>query len=962
MVFAEDVANTNKVSNDIIGGHPVTMFENRYIRKNGSIVPILWSARWDDDTKMMYCIAKDATEKKRLEKALIDERQQFYNLFLQAPTSIGVLKGPNHVFDMANPLYLQLIGRNNIIGKPVTEVLPEAESQGFISLLDEVYKTGKTFTAKEMLVKLDINGDGQLVNCYLNFIYQAYKDTEGNVVGIFFFIIDVTEQVLSRKIIENSENRFRQIVETAQEGIWMIDEHNLTNFVNPKICEMLGYRVDEMMGKAIQDFMNEEDRETSYQQIERRKNGISENYELRLITKTGQELCTYVSTNGIFGSEGNYKGALAMITDITERKAIEESNLFKAEILKNIGQSVVCIDLNGIITYCNKASEKTFGWTAEEQIGAHIMDRGPADEEKEMAMAGFNELFQGKSSAGELTMKRKDGTTFIADVTDTPLLDKNHKQTGVIGIATDITERKKAENILRKQTEELLIANEQQKAILNALPPHIALLNNNGNIFEVNDSWVKFGKENGAKEEEIWIGQNYIEVSENIEGIDRYYGNLITENIKKIIKGEAKQFSMEYPCNSPSVKRWFNVIVSPLMNKVGEGAVVLHVDITERKLAEEKLQEMQEQLLASQSMAHIGSWHRHIAPGTGIYSNPIICSAEALRIAGFNPGFSEVTYELFAGLTHPDDVDMVKEASEKIINKKDSYYNIEHRIVTPDSIVKWVRRDAKVMIDETTKQPIKIIGTIKDITVAKEQEIKLDQNSKERTRLLNDLMMRNKSLEQFAYIISHNLRAPVANVLGIAGMLAEPGLEAEEKDMLYEGIAASVEKLDIVVRDLNHILQVKTEHKELKKAVHFTRFVEDIKVSINHIITDDLEISYDFTEVNEMFTIRSYMYSIFYNLILNSIKYRRQKVPCTINIKSQLKNNCISLYFTDNGLGIDLSLRGNDVFGLYKRFHTNIEGKGMGLYMVKTQVEAIGGKISVDSKVNIGTTFKIEFE
>ena len=108
LVFSEDVENTIRVATDIAAGHPVTVFENRYTRKNGSIVPILWSAKWDDDTNMMYCIAKDATEKKRLEKSLQDERQQFYDLFLQAPTSIGILKGPNHVFEIGKPALLKI--------------------------------------------------------------------------------------------------------------------------------------------------------------------------------------------------------------------------------------------------------------------------------------------------------------------------------------------------------------------------------------------------------------------------------------------------------------------------------------------------------------------------------------------------------------------------------------------------------------------------------------------------------------------------------------------------------------------------------------------------------------------------------------------------------------------------------------------------------------------------------------
>ena len=125
---------------------------------------------------------------------------------------------------------------------------------------------------------------------------------------------------------------------------------------------------------------------------------------------------------------------------------------------------------------------------------------------------------------------------------------------------------------------------------------------------------------------------------------------------------------------------------------------------------------------------------------------------------------------------------------------------------------------------------------------------------------------------------------------------------------------------------------------------------------------DVIEIVYDLSEINTFSTLKSYIHSIFYNLISNSIKYRQPQIPCLIKIESHLHDKKLQLAFTDNGLGIDLEKQGDQIFGLYKRFHPHLEGKGMGLFMVKAQVEKLGGKISVSSKVNKGTEFKIEFE
>ncbi|MEO6327701.1 MAG: PAS domain-containing sensor histidine kinase [Ginsengibacter sp.] len=235
------------------------------------------------------------------------------------------------------------------------------------------------------------------------------------------------------------------------------------------------------------------------------------------------------------------------------------------------------------------------------------------------------------------------------------------------------------------------------------------------------------------------------------------------------------------------------------------------------------------------------------------------------------------------------------------------------------------------------------------------------QNAEKEKRAA-ELIIANKDLEQFAYIISHNLRAPVANILGASSAMNYPGLSAEDKAVLSHGLTNSVMKLDDVIRDLNHILQVKGKINEVKQIVYFSELVEDISASIKNVVDrDGIEIKYDFAEIDKLLALKSYLYSIFYNLISNSIKYSQSQTPCFISIRSQITKSTIELTFTDNGMGIDLEKKGDQIFGLYKRFHANVEGKGMGLFMVKTQVEALGGKITVKSQVNKGTEFRIEF-
>jgi PAS domain S-box-containing protein len=269
--------------------------------------------------------------------------------------------------------------------------------------------------------------------------------------------------------------------------------------------------------------------------------------------------------------------------------------------------------------------------------------------------------------------------------------------------------------------------------------------------------------------------------------------------------------------------------------------------------------------------------------------------------------------------------------------------------------ITWYEMNVLPVFDDA-RNILGIILSAEDITERKNTEL-------EKEKMTADLIQHNKNLEQFAYIISHNLRSPVANIIGLSNMIQNmPDMSKADFDRCMDGLTLSVKKLDDTIIDLNYILQMRREINEKKETVRFSALVKDIRTSISNLIEkENISIKTNFLEVNEFFTIKSYLTSIFYNLISNSIKYRNPDVPCVIEITSRLAGNKLTLSFKDNGLGIDMKAHHDKIFGLYKKFHTHIEGKGMGLYMVKTQVEILGGTIDVKSEVNVGTEFIISF-
>lgn len=222
-----------------------------------------------------------------------------------------------------------------------------------------------------------------------------------------------------------------------------------------------------------------------------------------------------------------------------------------------------------------------------------------------------------------------------------------------------------------------------------------------------------------------------------------------------------------------------------------------------------------------------------------------------------------------------------------------------------------------------------------------------------------ELVEYNQQLEQFAFISAHNLRSPVARILGL-GNLFDLADSLQEKHDVLKRVLETTRDLDGVVRDLNKILDIRRDNTGIISETDLTEEIEKVKQTLkSEIEATGAIIEYDFTNANLVRTITSYIDSILFNLISNSIKYRHPERRPEIRITSVYNNQTLLLTFTDNGLGMDLSLYGDKVFSLYNRFHSHVEGKGLGLYLVKTQLDAIGGRIHVESEPEKGTTFHI---
>lgn len=238
------------------------------------------------------------------------------------------------------------------------------------------------------------------------------------------------------------------------------------------------------------------------------------------------------------------------------------------------------------------------------------------------------------------------------------------------------------------------------------------------------------------------------------------------------------------------------------------------------------------------------------------------------------------------------------------------------------------------------------------------------ERNKELKATNEELVKYNQELQQFSYTISHNLRGPLARLLGLTNLMQIDLKELSGTQLdLVRLVAQSAQELDEVIRDLGKIIDIRNDVYRIREKVFFQEEWSQVLRSLSTFVQSEMDIKSDFREAPLIYTVRPILTSILYNLISNAIKYRSPLRPLKLKVKTtRTPNGLIALEVADNGLGMNLDQFSRSMFGLYKRFHTHTDGKGLGLYLVKLQIESLGGTVEVTSELNIGSTFTVRFK
>lgn len=436
---------------------------------------------------------------------------------------------------------------------------------------------------------------------------------------------------------------------------------------------------------------------------------------------------------------------------------------------------------------------------------------------------------------------------------------------------------------------------------------------------------------------------NFKDISDPSE-IDR---NVALMN--QLLNGEIQEYSLEKSLIQKSGKiLWINLSVSPLWKKNSPGTthISIIVDITERVEAQKELmqKERRYRALVENGAEIVTIFSKE---GWTLYSSP---SGE--KLSGYTE--AEIKSINLGSLVHPDDYKGFQEQLQTAIqNPKQPVFGDPVRLINKAGEWRWAESTITNLLGDPNINGI--VGNFRDISEKKEAELNLNKS-------YQMVMEQNRRLLNFSYIVSHNLRSHSSNIQAILNLYNTTDNTEERAN--YIGLLFKVgDALNETLDDLNEVVSISANldlnvqqlniNEYLDKTLDLIEVqIQEKAAVIERQVPDSMVVEFN----------PAYLESVLLNFLTNAIRYREQERPLRISITGVQENGSWVLMIKDNGIGIDLDRHADKLFGLYKTFTRSATARGVGLFITKNQINAMGGTVSVESEVGVGTTFKVFFK
>ncbi len=740
-----------------------------------------WQAGADDYIVKPFS-AKELVSRVKVQIKMVKLRTELegnaQRLFIEAPVLICMFRGPKHVYELANKMYLQFIENRDVLGKPVRTAFPELEGTGIYELLDGVYSTGEPFFANEMLVKLD-KGNENLDENYFNFVYQPSLDADGKIDGVMMHGIDVTEQILARKKIEESEIRFRSLVENSITPFCIFMGEDMILEMSNQLVLDIWQVSKEAFGKPFLEILPEM-KEQSFMtyMLDVYHNGVTHKLDempTPFLRKNGEIETRYYNFvfQPYYQNENTVVGIMVNAIDLTDyvvaRKKIEDSEKQQAFLLKLSDAIKELIDPADIqLTACRilgehvKATRVLYVEVLNEELlvvnnnyingvapiiatfnaevfGKHTIDAFKNNEKVIINDIHTNDRYSEdvKSVFMSLGIVANAGTGLVKGgrwvaalgmhfnaprewtATEILLMEETAERTWAA------VERAKAEEALRK-------SEEKYRLLFDSIDEAVSTLEL---IFDENDKAVDFTilDSNPAMSKVTGLPINEVQgktAKEILPNLDQFWLETYEQVVKtgKPIRFENKQEDLN--------NNWFEVYAAKVGDKQSKKLIIVYNNITERKEAEEKIKESEERFRMIANVTPNMVWA--INPdGSTRYVNTYTLDYFGRTTENFPSDWSE--------FIHPDDLEFVMTTIQQAFAKSTGY-QLGFRLKRHDGTYPhFMANSAPAKMPDGTLYGY--IGTTVDITEMREAQLSLLE-SESRFRILAE------KLPQMVWVMS----------------------------------------------------------------------------------------------------------------------------------------------------------------------------------------------------------------
>ncbi len=870
-------------------------------------------------------IFTDITERKQVEEKSRLQQAYFQQLFEASPDAIALLDEADRVVNV-NRAFEELFGYQieEIKGRGINELIVPEDRHEEASHLSQLSLQGRA-VRKETVRK---RKDGRLVDVSI-VGYPVRFDNQ--TVGVYAIYRDITERKQAEEALRRSEEKYRTLVENADIGICRVtpgaEGRHLE--VNPAMSRMLGYSREELLEKSIAEmYLDPADRKRVSDEICARG---SFKGEINLRRKDGTPIVVYLTGTAVRNEKGEVKYIDTILEDITERKQAQEELQRRQEQLQRIldssGESIVFIDLKGIIIETNQRTAEMFGYTSREELrGKNALELiAPRDHERIKAnMARV--VKQGITLRNvEYAGHRVDGSEFPIELSTAVLRDASGKPIGHVSIASDITERKKAEEALRESEEKF-------RTFTESAPVAMMIYQDYRCVYA-----------NAAAERITGYSAEELSSLRFWDFLHPDFRRMAIEGGKAMERGEEPPKRSEFRIITKNgEERWLDCR-SEVIKYQGKRAVLISaMDITERKQAEQALRESEERYRVT--FETTGTALTIVEEDTTLS----LVNSQFEELSGYSKEEIEGK-KSWTEFVLKDDLERMKEYHRlRRIREDLAPSSYEFRFVDRYGQVKDILMTI-AMIPGTKKS----IASLLDITERKQAE----RREKELQRELN-LSSRLAAVGELASGVAHEINNPLTAVIGFSELLMSRDVPPEIK----QDLRIINENAQRVARIVKNLLTFARQSKPGREYVDINSLVTQVlELRAYQMQNNNIEVSTQLApELPRTMADPGQLQQVFLNIVINAEQAMREtRNKRRLLVKTERVGNFIRVSFKDSGPGIPPE----NLDKIFDPFFTTKEvgeGTGLGLSISYGVIKEHGGRIYAKSKPGQGATFVVE--